>query len=350
MLLRNILNKGNNNLDFIRIFAACMVIYGHSFAISPEPGKVDIIQQLLGFDYSGSIAVKIFFFISGLVVANSFMLKQNVSEFILSRFFRIYPALIVVCIFGYAYAFTFTTSTQDEFSTGAPLAKYIYGIVTLEFWWKFPGVFDKNNIPAFNGSLWSIYYEIGCYITMLSIFVLSQFNKKLLSAICFLIILDAVYLKLMIFHDIYGHEEMRFLPACFALGVIFSINKDKITINQTAFLSMVLLSCVLSSLNSEIAQVTVYTTIMYGVLYISSTSLLLKVKPPFDMSYGIYLYGFPIQQIIAQHFNEHGLLFNQLTSLLMAIAAGTISWFVIEKRFINIGRNILNRKQVMSIA
>jgi peptidoglycan/LPS O-acetylase OafA/YrhL len=65
MKLSEILNKQANNLDIFRILASCMVIYGHAYSLSPQVGKVDITASLLGFDYSGSLAVKIFFFLTG---------------------------------------------------------------------------------------------------------------------------------------------------------------------------------------------------------------------------------------------------------------------------------------------
>jgi peptidoglycan/LPS O-acetylase OafA/YrhL len=96
MLLSHILRKENNNLDIFRIIAAAMVIYGHAYALLPKDGSMDLIGKTLGFDYSGSLAVKIFFFLSGLVVTNSLMQHQNIKQFLISRFFRIWPAFIVV--------------------------------------------------------------------------------------------------------------------------------------------------------------------------------------------------------------------------------------------------------------
>lgn len=62
MKLNDILKKENNNIDIFRVIAACLVIWGHAYVISPEVGKSDFITYLLPHDTSGSIAVKIFFF------------------------------------------------------------------------------------------------------------------------------------------------------------------------------------------------------------------------------------------------------------------------------------------------
>ncbi len=98
MKLSELLKKENNNLDIFRLIAACMVVYGHAYAIAPEAGQTDLIGRMLGYDYSGSLAVKIFFFLSGLVVTNSLLQKRSVSQFVISRFFRIWPGLIAVVV------------------------------------------------------------------------------------------------------------------------------------------------------------------------------------------------------------------------------------------------------------
>lgn len=87
MKLSELLKKENNNLDVFRLVAACMVIYGHAYAVVPQAGYVDVVARLLGHDYSGSLAVKIFFFLSGLVVTNSLLHKRDVLHFAIARFF-----------------------------------------------------------------------------------------------------------------------------------------------------------------------------------------------------------------------------------------------------------------------
>ena len=61
MILSEILKKERNNMDVFRFIAACSVIYGHAWAILGVGGHQDIVARLLVFDYSGSLAVKLFF-------------------------------------------------------------------------------------------------------------------------------------------------------------------------------------------------------------------------------------------------------------------------------------------------
>lgn len=93
--LSELLQRDNNNLDLIRILAASLVIYGHSFVLVPHGSSSDVVLSFLGFDYAGSLAVKIFFFISGVVVTNSLLNSKNVGAMFSARIYRIFPALIV---------------------------------------------------------------------------------------------------------------------------------------------------------------------------------------------------------------------------------------------------------------
>lgn len=97
MLLSEVIKKNNNNLDLLRIICASIVIYGHSFVLVRNASGSDLIANILPYDYSGSFAVKVFFFISGLVVTNSLLLNNNITHFVKSRLFRIMPGLIFFC-------------------------------------------------------------------------------------------------------------------------------------------------------------------------------------------------------------------------------------------------------------
>lgn len=99
MKISELLKRENNNLDLIRIILATTVIIGHAPAINGAPEKwVDFIGYFFNYTYSGSWAVKLFFFISGLVVTNSYLHKKNHVYFIISRIFRVLPLLFVVLL------------------------------------------------------------------------------------------------------------------------------------------------------------------------------------------------------------------------------------------------------------
>ncbi|HIC6877228.1 TPA: acyltransferase family protein, partial [Salmonella enterica subsp. enterica serovar Aberdeen] len=78
MLVSDFLQRDKNNLDLLRIVCAAAVIFGHSYYLSDAGGSQDPLKELVGFTYSGSTAVKVFFFISGLLVTNSLVATRSV--------------------------------------------------------------------------------------------------------------------------------------------------------------------------------------------------------------------------------------------------------------------------------
>src|SRR5215469_10337024 len=70
-LLSASLGTRNNGLDLIRLVAACLVIFGHSFAIVGR--GADPIARWNGVEFSGGFALHIFFLLSGLLVTYSFL-------------------------------------------------------------------------------------------------------------------------------------------------------------------------------------------------------------------------------------------------------------------------------------
>ena len=95
MKLAQCLERNHNNYDLLRLIFAALVIVGHAYAlVSPPPIKGDFVIALVGFDYAGSVAVKFFFFLSGLMVTNSLVNQTQLTKFISARLFRIFPGLI----------------------------------------------------------------------------------------------------------------------------------------------------------------------------------------------------------------------------------------------------------------
>ena len=127
MQLTKILNRDSNNLDIFRVIASCMVVYGHAYAISPQIGQRDLVGALLGFDYSGSLGVKIFFFLSGLVVTNTLLENRNPVQFAIARCFRIWPALLfTVFICAFVLGPILTNSPLTEYFSNPATYQYVY--------------------------------------------------------------------------------------------------------------------------------------------------------------------------------------------------------------------------------
>lgn len=347
MLVKFMLERDANNLDLIRIIAACMVIYGHAYSIAPEVGRSDFIQDILGFDYTGSLAVKIFFFISGLVVTNSLLVKRNALSFLISRVFRIWPAFMFVvlsCAFVIGPIYTDYTLGDYFHSPQFSVVDYVVSNFRLDIRYYLPGVFfELPYEAAVNGSLWTLFYEVAAYLMLLLFYMGGLLRDRFVGSL-------SLGLSILMLHFIqpdgmHAVWHQPFLMQCFAFGALLALNKDFFNLHIGVL--VLAWSAYVAGADSSAERYFLYIAIFLTLLYISSLKLMLRLKAPVDISYGVYLWGFPVQQMMAYHFLDWGVRFNQITSLILCIILGLISWYFVEARCIRYGTQFsrfLNKK------
>jgi peptidoglycan/LPS O-acetylase OafA/YrhL len=336
--LYDALKKDSNNIDLFRVIAACMVIYGHAYAISPQAGKSDFISHLIPSDYSGSIAVKIFFFLSGLVVTNSLMNNGDLVRFAISRLFRIWPALILSSLVtAFVIGPLFTSLSATDYLSRPEVYSYTWNIATMTPQFTLPGLFSTNPYPnVVNGSLWTIPYEVFAYVLLFSLYATGLLKAKTLTFLLFgLILVEPFLTSRVLFPWVIPNPEVDLLSPCFAFGAMMALNREAIEIKISHCVGFATLYYIFHG--TMYAPYFAYACIFLTLLYISSHKAILRLKPKVDISYGVYLWGFPVQQIIASYFKDHGILFNQLASLVVALILGYLSWHLCEKHFIRYG-------------
>lgn len=348
MQLANGLLRQNNNFDLIRLIAACAVIFGHAYALVPRAGEVppEIVLRTLGFDYSGSLAVKLFFFLSGLVVTDSVVRNANPINFFISRIFRIFPALIV-CVFLTALVLgpLVTSLALTEYFKSPEITQYLVKNINLNLHWTLPGVFTKHKITGVNGSLWTLPLEVFCYSVLFALSLVGTVKSKLVGSLTMLGIIGLCIFFPQTLQNIgFGGEAVLF-PACFALGSLFAINKDSLMIRLDIFLGLLLLLMLFRK--TPLFMYLFYAAFFYGALVIALLPIIQKIKPPGDYSYGIYIYGFPIQQSMVFLAPEWGVYRNQLATLVVVILLAAMSWYLIERPSIQFGKYLMGKLQLL---
>lgn len=350
MKLSTLLSRDNNNLDIFRVIAACMVIYGHAYALVPHSiEESDFIARHLGYDYSGSLAVKIFFFLSGLVVTNSLLSKRSPIDFIIARVFRIWPALIfTVVVSATIIGPIVTTLPIDQYFQDPATLSYVTKNITMSTTFSLPGVFESNHFKsAVNGSLWTIPYEIAAYMALLALFMLGVAKNKWIAISIFLIIAATPFLP--------AHLQLSFFPTskeavmlapCFAAGAILALLKDHIHITIHVASGMWILYFLTNK--SSIASHLFYSALFISILYLSSLAFTIKLKMKSDISYGVYLWGFPVQQILAAYLSEQGIIFNQISAIIICCILGYASWILIEKNCSKYGSTLAKKLHRLS--
>jgi peptidoglycan/LPS O-acetylase OafA/YrhL len=329
--------SGQDNFLFIRAFAATMVIYGHSYAIADPPGERgrDLFQIYIGGTYSGTIAVQMFFMISGLLVTASFINRDNVLAFLKSRALRIFPALIVsVVLTALVMGPIFTTVPIGEYLTNRDVYDYIFtniSLITNE--WYLPGVFSDNPIGGVNGSLWTLPAEARMYLMVAALGALGLLKKRaLFNAAALLMLFLGIYEKEMLFFV--SHASHYKVVPFFLLGAVFYVNRDLIYLDANILLLLFAL-CFITH-GTPGFQVAFAVFLAYFTIWVCYVPNLRFYNRFGDYSYGLYVYAFPITQMIRQVYGPVHPLELFAYSFLATLVVAIISWKYVEQPFLKL--------------
>ncbi len=324
-----------NNFDDVRICLALIVFFAHISALTQA-------HEFKFFDgiFDSNFAVKGFFAISGFLVTQSYISSRSKLEYFKKRVFRIFPAYVTAIVLCVSIGFLVTSLGAFDFLRSPQTLKYILANLTfLNFIQPtLPKVFETNPIQALNGSLWTIKVEIMLYVCIpFLIYFFRRFESRYVIFIIFFGSIFWVYFFTVLYEGSKGEELARQFPgqlSYFAFGAYLAVNeKLKNSIRPIAFIGLILLFITNDSLLRLIIDPIAYSAI---VLYLSLAACNgLNLGKYGDISFGIYLYHFPIIQLfifmgIFEGNTWAGLFASLFTTLAMAIA----SWHLIEKKFL----------------
>ena len=339
MKLNYALLRDNNNADLLRLVAACAVIWGHAYALVPGAATTEPIGGLRGFDYSGSLAVEFFFFLSGILVTNSWINNSSPLNFILARFFRVFPAILVsaaACVL--LLGPMLTTLPLNSYFADSAIFSEIFRHPYIQY--SLPGVFENSNFPLTNGSIWTIRYELIMYAMLLAAGLCGVFRHRLFATLVLIAILvtsmffpEEIQLIGLMNIDIGGR-----LPAFFAFGALLALYKDQASINIRVVSGLILFAWIFR--HGSAFQFVFYPAFLMTALWLMTTDPIKALRLPGDFSYGVYVFGWPIQKVIAAEFPNFSIHANQAVTIAVSLALASISWFVIEKPCIRFGRQL----------
>lgn len=332
------LHRDDNRFDILRLLAAWLVLFSHCYPLGARASN-EPLASTLGIDTLGGVGVAIFFVLSGYLVTLSLQRSPHLLEFARRRALRIYPALITLCLL--------CVLVLGPWMTTLPLATYWQHGVTWDYlktataWfikYPLPGVFYDNPMPiTVNGALWSLPYELTCYgvLALLSLLPAPlRFKVPLVGAALMVVLLlrpsDASTGAFDLIRGMdYYHGKLGVL---FALGAVFACWRTHV--RPTLWSALALLGGALL-LPHGAWQLLLYllgagTLTLWLALY---ARWLPRVPVRMgDWSYGAYLYGFPVQQVLA-HYKLHQVSFvgYVLASTALTFALAGLSWHWIEK-------------------
>jgi peptidoglycan/LPS O-acetylase OafA/YrhL len=340
-----------NNFHFLRFFAAVLVIYGHTYPLAGY-GNLDDIQRITGGLFpSAHIGVCIFFSISGYLIAKSLESSKKYFHFFLKRLIRIMPGLIAAVLF--------TVFVLGPFCTTLPLKQYFSDAATYDYLKviklfpqypdSLPGVFKSLPITLVNGSLWTLAYEVTCYGLLMGAHMLFRKHLKIFLLIAFAAVwgsyfywntsLSAHPVPLRFIHlNLY---DLLDFGLYFLVGSLLYYYQDLISYRWVWLLLSFLVFMLSFVLSSKLAIIPLdsivwvrYVFLPYAVLSLGfKKGLLNKFGNYGDISYGLYIYAFPVQQMILSFTGPENISIAMLfvTALVLILPLAWVSWKFIEE-------------------
>jgi peptidoglycan/LPS O-acetylase OafA/YrhL len=303
-----------NNFDTLRILAALAVVVSHSIPLAGGPTKLDAVWAFSREQATlGSIAIQVFFIISGYLITASYLNTKNPRRFIRARFLRLVPALLAVLwLLAFILGPLLTTLPLHDYFRSTLPYRAAFGLSD-----HLPGVFTHNPFSSgINGSLWTLRYEGLCYFIVLLLGLIGLL-KRWPVTILFLVLLAArLY---------FGSIAIWEFGALFAAGAALHFWQPPL---RTAFAIPAALLC-LASLHFGLYPLFADTAGAYLVIYLALAIKLPNLAKYGDLSYGVYIYAWPIQQSISLLLHANWSL-NLALTLPIVLVCAYLSWHIVE--------------------
>jgi peptidoglycan/LPS O-acetylase OafA/YrhL len=318
--------------DFWRFFLSASIIFLHSFHVSygtaAGGAKVAFLNPAFG------AILPIFFGLSGFLVAGSAIRTAKLSTFLGFRAIRLIPALFVeVTLAALLLGPILTTKPLWQYFTNHDFWAY-WGNIVGRVRFRLPGVFEGNPVPlTINENLWTLHAELVCYGLMAAAMLLGLLHRRRTLLALWGIttaLMTALTLTQGWFLGGTLYSDSLWIYA-FCTGVVAFVWRDRIALSPRLALPIAVLYVPMYFVpNLSVLAITplIYIMIWVGMQPRLQSSLFKKG----DYSYGLYLYGFVIQQTIAWALPQARvwwILFP--SSLLLTLGFAILSWHWVEK-------------------
>jgi len=286
--------------DGMRLVAALAVIFSHAFLIATGTEESEPLVRFFGGGHvAGLYGVFTFFIISGFLLARSLASKSSAITYTVNRVLRIFPGfLFCTLVVAFVIGPLCTSLTPREYFSSRMLYNFVrlsldsLGDTTL------PGVYNYPNLALasiVNGSLWSLRYEALSYVFLLLLWMLFRTSGRVAAVIGTVGLLT--WVSPAFANAIPG---LAYTLPYFAAGVCMYWIQNRYGTNGLGAIACAVLLAI-----SVFFGIQPYTFALFGAYLIVfagerpnvGSTVARKIG---DCSYGLYLYGWPAEQIVKQ--------------------------------------------------
>ena len=328
----------DNNFNLIRLLFASFVILSHSPELVDGNRHRELLTSVFHTLSLGEASVDGFFLLSGYLIVQSWDRSPALVDFLKKRVLRIFPGFIVASVVCAIIVGPLGASAREYFAQFSWIS-FIKGVLVLKSP-VVPPVFEGQPFPVVNGAMWTIKHEFRCYLVVALLGLLHVVKNRNIWLVTSVVSLLIYLLPAITSHLIFpgrslvlgeSNEMIRLFPF-FSIGGTFYLFRDRISYKPiiAALFAPILLLCLFSAKLAEPAMATFGAYILFWFAF-ASFPRLNPFKKFSDISYGIYLYGWPSQKLFLWYFPHLSPWLLTFLALCSSAFLGFISWHFVEK-------------------
>lgn len=324
-----------NHFNLARLALACLVIVAHGPEIVDGDRSREPLTLLFGTLSLGELAVDGFFLLSGYLIVRSWTGRPQWATFLESRARRIVPGFVVASL-ACALVVGPLGGGPDYLERFASM-QFLLSLVTLAPP-AIPPVFEGTHYPVVNGSMWTIVHEVRCYLAVLAFGVLGGFRVRwawAAATVAFALLFMAARFDAWPLPGTSGQHAARFfmlfgVGGCFWLYGRRILERDALVVPAAVLLGVAMTMPRWAELG--VALCGGFLILRFAVA--RATTLAWFNRLP-DVSYGVYLYAWPITKLLLWWWPTLSAPTVTLLTLAASLAAGALSWHLVERPFMH---------------
>ena len=339
--MKRLRRQGNRNhqFDLLRIIFATLVLLSHAPEITDGNASRELFHRFTGAPMTfGTLGVDGFFILSGYLIVQSWLGDPELINFLRKRVLRIVPGYLVAVVLS-TLAVGLLAPGVDHFFRG--LGVHFFNSVVLLSSPMTPPVFPGHPYAMVNGAMYTIGYEFRCYLLVALLGLCGLLRRPILVLIgTFLLLSSLLYaapFERMHWprhvEAVIGQPSIAFrLTAVYLVGCCFYLFRERIVFRRSFAVATVVLmvACfIFAPSRGELAMVLGGGYLMFylGRMHLSWLEGMSRLP---DISYGIYLYGWPVESLWIW-FQRGSPWIAFLGSTIMCFALGWLSWHFFER-------------------
>lgn len=338
----------SNNLDALRLLGAAAVILGHAYHLT---GRPLLIPGLFGYPVQ-TLGVVVFFSISGYLITASWSRSPSVVSYTAARALRIFPALVVVVLITvFVLGPLVTTQTVGQYFDNPRTLHYLVNIV-MQPQYDLPGVF-ATDVPypnAVNGSLWTLPAELFCYLMVPLLCLVPRFARPVTFAAALVVSLVLAAIPAVDSPVIWGTRvsDAALMWVFFAAGALLRLAHERwrglfrTDVAVVLGLAYLMLSALQPTWTTRISWIALpYIVLTIGL---ASTPYVRRAARYGDLSYGMYLVGFPVQQLVVVYVGVVAMSLNLVLVVGISAVLALVSWHLVEAPSMRLKNRLVGRR------